>query len=114
MIQIAKTKFYTDDEDTWNERRAKILSFEKQCYHAQQNYNANLFVLRELMELQKDTESARVLAKYKEEIALCEMILAKQASNRRIAIAKKMSFALMALGAIATVGYAVMSMKRNK
>ena len=57
---------------------------------------------------------AESLAFYKQEIEACEKILAKQAKIQRKAMAKKVSIGLLALGAIATVGYVVMSMKRNK
>ena len=55
-----------------------------------------------------------MFAYYKEEIKACEHILAKQAKTQRKAMAKKVSIGLLAIGAIATVGYVVMSMKRNK
>ena len=54
MIETAKTKFYTEDQDTWAVRRHKILTYEYQCYKAQQNHSATLKVLREIVEVWKE------------------------------------------------------------
>ena len=118
MIEIAKTKFQLEIESTEKERRQKLLAYEQQCYKGQNNHAANLRILNQMMEEWKQLQGLPgfegMFAYYKEEIKACEHILAKQAKTQRKAMAKKVSIGLLAIGAIATVGYVVMSMKRNK
>ena len=99
-------------------RTYKLMSLDVGAYRKLQKHNEGLKVLYSLKKLSgqeaEGPDKAHMMMAINNDIAEFEAITAKIARKERKKLAKNLSLGLMAIGAIAIVGYTVLKSQQNK